>query len=198
MVGPDPRTDVMPVAEASDELGSDAAPRVIGMVVGGGAGALFLIFLGTYLPIPLERVLGAPGLGLAVGMGVFSFRRSWPWGVVAAGLGYAWTVFVLWTSAPSESGLAELARDLPATLVGVVHLTGVVLVGLLVGAGWRKGGDEARAGSAGSGAGGTEDAWAAEQARTARCTGCPHHSASRCGRRDAPEPAGARLPRSEE
>jgi hypothetical protein len=121
-----------------DELGGDGSSRVIGMIIGGGAGAFFLVLLGTYAGVPVDLLLGLPGIGLAGGMGIFSFRRSKPWGILAVALGYAWTVFVLWLRAPKQTDLAELAFELPLTLSGAPHVLLVVILGYLLGAGWKK------------------------------------------------------------
>lgn len=126
------------LAGNADEPSGDTVSRVIGMVVGGGAGAFFLVLLVTYARVPVEIILGFPGIGLALGIGAFSFRRSMPWGILAAVLGYVWTVFVLWLRAPGATGLVELALGLPLTIWGAQHAFLVVSIGYLVGAGWRK------------------------------------------------------------
>ena len=125
---------------ATSQPRTDGTARVIGMVIGGGVGAFLLVFLSLYGPgrIPLEAVLGLPGVGLALGTGLFSFRRSMPWGVVAAVSAYAWTVLVLWLAAPTAISLPVLALTLPLTLWGALHTLLVVTLGFFVGAGWEK------------------------------------------------------------
>jgi len=128
----------MHTTESTGEPGGDTLSRVIGMVIGGGAGAFFLVLLVTYAGVRGELILGLPGIGLALGVGLFSFRRSMPWGILVAVLGYAWTVCVLWLQRPDKIGLAELALRLPLTVWGALHALLVVGVGCLVGAGWKK------------------------------------------------------------
>ncbi|MSR61575.1 MAG: hypothetical protein EXS08_03885 [Planctomycetes bacterium] len=127
-------------ALSADEIEEpDTTLRVIGMLVGGGAGAFLLFLLATYVRgVPVELLLGLPGIGLAIGLGLSSLRRSKPWGIVAIVLGYAWTVCVLWLRAPRESSLVELALRLPFTLSGAPNVLLIAVVGYLVGAGWKK------------------------------------------------------------
>jgi len=122
----------------SSEPRGDAGSRVMGMAIGGGAGAFFLILLVTYAGVPRDLILGAPGIGLALGAGLFSFRRSKTWGALAALLGYAWTVCVLWLQNPAKAGFGDLALELPLSTWGALQVLLVAVVGALIGAGWEK------------------------------------------------------------
>jgi len=120
-------------------MAGDGSSRIIGMVVGGGAGAFFLVVLSTYAHLPADWVpIALPGVGLAVGMGAFSFRRSVPWGLVAAVLGVIWTAFVLWLRAPGRNETHDLGARLLLTGSGLVSVFLIVLTGVVVGAGWEK------------------------------------------------------------
>lgn len=116
----------------------DVGLRILGMVIGGGAGGLLLVVVSTYGGIDVAWLLGLPGVSLALISGAFSLRRDRRWGVVTALVGVVWTVVLLWLRSPTRIGLGELALRLPLTAAGAVQLTIVVVAGLLAGAGWRK------------------------------------------------------------
>lgn len=121
----------------ADDLGSDRVSRTIGMVLGGIGGAFFLIILDRQTPISADWVLALPGVGVTLGCGLFSFRRTKAWGYVSAALGLLCMFFVLWLRFPDEIGLFELPWALITTPVGLVHIVLVCASGY-VGAGWRK------------------------------------------------------------
>jgi hypothetical protein len=116
----------------------DAGLRILGMVIGGGAGALLLSMLSTYGHLDPSLIFALPGVGLAVVAGAFSSRRSTAWGAITAVAAVAWTLFVIWLRAPTRSAPWTSALEVAGTIPGAVHLGVVVVAGLAAGAGWTK------------------------------------------------------------
>jgi len=116
----------------------DAGPRILGMVIGGGAGAFLLSMLTTYGHVDPFLLLALPGVGLAVVAGAFSSGRSPAWGAITAVAGVAWTLFVIWLRAPTRIDPWTRALQVAGTIPGAVQLAFVVGTGIVAGAGWTK------------------------------------------------------------
>ncbi|MHC4450914.1 MAG: hypothetical protein ACYS0E_12380 [Planctomycetota bacterium] len=82
--------------------------------------------------------LGLPGIGLAVGAGVFSLGRRPGWGIAAGVAGMVWSAFLVWLRFPNRFSLAEILIALPFTFAGAINLGLVMLAGVFVGSGWKK------------------------------------------------------------
>ena len=117
---------------------SDLVSRSIGMAFGVAAGALLMILLVVHGGIDFRWVAWFPGAGVALGCGVFSFRRSRSWGLAAALLGIVAMVLVLWLRSPFRFGIVEVAQRLAMDLRGCAGAVLVGVQGILVGAGWEK------------------------------------------------------------
>jgi hypothetical protein len=116
----------------------DAGRRILGMVIGGGAGALLLTLLSTHGRTDPLLILALPGVGLAAVSGAFSMRRSAAWGGITALAGVVWTLLVVWMRSPTRTDPLSRALEVAGTLPGAIHLAIVVAAGLAAGAGWKK------------------------------------------------------------
>ena len=111
--------------------------RILGMLIGGGAGMFFYIFLVQEAGLPQPWLLSVPGIGLCLGCGVFSNSRSTAWGIAAAVAGAAWMLVVSWLRFPGRVDLAELATDTLTSPLGIAHL-GVIGLAAYFAAGKRR------------------------------------------------------------
>lgn len=117
---------------------ADTGLRILGMVVGGGAGALFLVLLGSYGHLDPTVLIPLPGVGLAAISGAFALRRVRAWGGIAACAGVVWTVLVWWLRHPTRASPLDAALALLGSGPGFLQLALVVVAGVLLGAGWNR------------------------------------------------------------
>ncbi len=114
---------------------SGAVPRVLGVVLGAGFGFLVMQVLGA--TIDIRFLLAVPGIGLALGCGLFSTRRRIGWGITCLLLAPAWVISSIWFQHPTDWSLLSAAEFLATTVWGVANLVVAAVAGFILGAGWR-------------------------------------------------------------